>query len=632
MAGFIPEDKISEIKNAADIVDIVSEAVLLKKTGKNFSGLCPFHTEKTPSFTVSPDKQIFYCFGCGSGGNVFSFLMKQEGLSFPETARRLAKRYGIDLPIKRLSPDQKKKIGERESLLDINRRAMDFFYQALCRGKAGQAARSYLERRGVSQKTIDDFKLGYASDSWDRLLKYLTNQQISPAVIEKSGLILPRKNKSGYYDRFRNRIVFPIIDTNMQVIGFGGRVLDDSLPKYLNSPETPVYNKGRSLYGIQQAKDKCRSTGTVYIVEGYLDLLALYQHGIENCVATLGTALTSDHVRLLTRYAGRMVLVYDSDEAGIRSAQRCISTFWREHIDFRRQDVFSEDKADTHILVLPAGHDPDSFVFEHGPEAFMEAASNSPGIITFLMNRAVDKHGLSTEGKIHIISELQQSLAAINDRVAQALYVKQLSEKIGIAESTILERIRSISTKSSKIGYPGLPTNTLRSGLQTRDEKNTVLAADKGPAGILAGNRVERQIIAMMIQFPDILPDIRKYNVLKLFSDDTLKGIGESILDFNPTSADQVSELMSGIDDGPTHALIASLAMGNESWNRKGCLRLIGKFVESGRKLRDGGLLESQIKDAEKRNDHKLLLKLLSKKQKMAENSEKQKMALLNEV
>ena len=261
----------------------------------------------------------------------------------------------------------------------------------------------------------------------------------------------------------------------------------------------------------------------------------------------------------------------------------------------------------------------------------MEAASNSPGIITFLMNRAVDKHGLSTEGKIRIISELQQSLAAINDRVAQALYVKQLSERIGIAESTILERIRDISTKNSRTGYPGVPTNTLRSGLQTRYEKNTVLAG-KGPEGILTGSRVERQIIAMMIQFPDILHDIKEFKVLNLFDNDTLKGIGESILDFNPTSADQVSELMSGIDDGPTQAIIASLAMGNESWNRKGCLRLIGKFVESGRKLRDGGLLESQIKDAEKRNDHELLLKLLAKKQKMAENSEKQKMAILNEI
>ena len=630
MAGFIPEDKISEIKQAAEIVDIVSEAVLLKKAGKNFVGLCPFHTEKTPSFTVSPDKQIFYCFGCGAGGNVFSFLMKQEGLSFPETARRLAKRYAIDLPIKPLSPDQKKKISEREGLLDINRRAMDFFHQALCRDSAGQAARSYLVHRGVSQKTIDDFKLGYAPDGWDRLLNHFSNQRISLALIEKSGLILPRKNKSGYYDRFRNRIVFPIVDANMQVIGFGGRVLDDSLPKYLNSPETPVYNKGRSLYGIQQAKEKCRATGTVFIVEGYLDLLALYQHGIENSVATLGTALTSEHVRLLTRYAGRMVLVYDSDEAGIRSAQRCIGTFWREHVDFRRQDVFSEEKADTHILVLPAGHDPDSFVFEHGPEAFLKAASKSPGIITFLMNRAVDKHGLSTEGKIHIISELQQSLAAINDRVAQALYIKQLAERIGIAETAILERIKDISADKSRPFSTGVSSNAPPAGAQNRNGKKSVLETG-GPEDIFSGNRVERQIIAMMIQFPEILPDISNYKVLELFNDDRLKSIGKFILEFNPTSAVQVSELMSQVGDKQTQALIASLAMGDESWNRKGCLRLLRRFVESERKLRDGGLLERQIKAAEKSNDHALLLKLLSKKQKMAEHSEKQKMAILNE-
>jgi DNA primase len=630
LAGFIPEDKISEIKHAADIVDIVSEAVLLKKAGKNFIGLCPFHTEKTPSFTVSPDKQIFYCFGCGSGGNVFSFLMKQEGLSFPETARKLAKRYGIDLPVKPLSPDQKKKISEREGLLDINRRAMDFFQQALCRGTEGQAARSYLTQRGIAQKTIDDHKLGYAPDGWDHLLNYFANQQISPALIEKTGLILPRKSKSGYYDRFRNRIMFPIIDTNMQVIGFGGRVLDDSLPKYLNSPETPVYSKGRSLYGIQQAKEKCRATGTVYIVEGYLDLLALYQHGINNVVATLGTALTSDHVRLLTRYAGRMVLVYDSDEAGIRSAQRCIGTFWREHVDFRRQDVFSEKKADTHILVLPTGHDPDSYVFEHGPEAFLEAASESPGIITFLMNRAVDKHGLSTEGKIHIISELQQTLAAINDSVAQALYIKQLAERIGIAETTILERIRDITVNKSRIGTTDVPSNAPLSGSQIGVEEESVLEA-KGPDGIFTGNRIERQIIAMMIQFPEILPDVNNYKVLELFNDEMLKGIGESILEFNPTSAEQVSELMSQVGDKQKQALIASLAMGDESWNRKGCLRLLGKFAESGRKLREGGVLERQIKAAEKSNDHALLLQLLSKKQKMAVRSEKQKMAMLNE-
>jgi DNA primase len=627
---FIPEDKISEIKNAADIVDIVSEAVLLKKAGKNHVGLCPFHSEKTPSFTVSPDKQIFYCFGCGTGGNVFSFLMKQEGLSFPEAVKRLAKRYGIDIPVRPLSPAEKNKISEREGLLDINRRAMDFFHQNLLDGSTGRKARSYFDKRGITNNTIDRFKLGYAPDGWDHLLNFFLNKRISPSILEKSGLILPKKNRSGYYDRFRNRIIFPIFDANNQVVGFGGRVLDDSLPKYLNSPETPVYNKGRSLYGIQRAREKCKAAGTVFIVEGYLDLLALHQHGIENSVATLGTALTHDHVRLLTRCADRMILVYDSDEAGMRSARRCIGTFWKEHVDFRRQDVFSEEGADTHVMVLPAGHDPDSYVFEHGPEAFLDASSRAPGIITFLMNCAVDKHGLSTEGKIRIISELQEPLAAINDRVAQALYIRQLSERIGIAEAAVLERIKEISTQKTRTpsmgSGPALPVHGSRkNGIPESIPGNGELT------GANVGSRFERQIIAMMLQFPEVLPDVKKLDTLKYFENNALKHIGELILKFNATSAEQVSELISQAESQEIQKLIASLAMGDESWNMKGCLKLLGKFVESGRKRDDSGRLKEQIKAAEKSNDHALLLKLLNQKQKMAERNEKRKMAILNE-
>jgi DNA primase len=630
LAVFIPEEKISEIKNAADIVDIVSEAVLLKKAGKNHLGLCPFHSEKTPSFTVSPDKQIFYCFGCGSGGNVFNFLMKQEGLSFPEAARRLGKRYGIDIPDRPLSSEQKKKIGERESLFDINRRAMEFYHQTLENSSAGQVARTYLEKRGISQKTIDDFKLGYARDGWDYLLNFFSKKHISPLLLEKSGLVLPKKNKSGYYDRFRNRIIFPIYDASMQVVGFGGRVLDDALPKYLNSPETPVYNKSRSLYGIQRAKEKCRSAGTAFIVEGYLDVLALHQHGVENSVATLGTALTSDHIRFLTRFAGRMILVYDSDDAGIRSAKRCVETFWKEHVDFRRQDVFREENADTHILVLPAGHDPDSFIFEQGPESFLKAAANAPGIITFLMNCAIDKHGLSTEGKVRIIKEMQEPLAAINDRVAQSLYIQQLAERIGIAENAVLERISEVSAQKSKIvsaenGPPGSAGPVHRSGSRGPD------SGSRRSSTVATGNRFERQIVAMMLQFPDILPEVNRLNTLNYFENDALIHIGENILKSNLASTDQVSELMSRVDNEQDQTLIASLAMGDESWNMKGCVRLLGKFVDNGQKLRDRGVLEEQIKAAEKNNDHELLLKLLSQKQKMAVRSEKQKMAILSE-
>jgi len=630
LAIFIPEEKISEIKNAADIVDVVSESVLLKKAGKNYMGLCPFHSEKTPSFTVSPDKQIFHCFGCSTGGNVFSFLMKQEGFSFPEAARHLAKRYGVDIPHKPLSPEQKKKISERESLLDINRRAGDFYHQALLSSTVGQTAKSYLTKRGISQKTIVDFKLGYAHDGWDHLLKFFSNKRVSTILLEKSGLILPRKNKSGHYDRFRNRVIFPIVDVNTQIVGFGGRVLDDALPKYLNSPETAIYNKSRSLYGIHRAKDKCRAAGTVFIVEGYLDLLALHQHGIENSVATLGTALTADHVKMLTRYARRMVLVYDSDEAGIRSAQRCIETFWKEHVDFRREDVYSEDKADTHILVLPAGHDPDSYIFEHGPEAFMAAASESPGIITFLMDCAVRKHGLTTEGKIRVISELQEPLAAINDQIAQAIYIQQLAERIGIAESAVLERIRAVAARQSRAttfaDQKGSPASTL-----PKREVAETNSRVQGPSGANAGIRFERQIIAMMLQFPEILPEISRLSVLKYFENNELESIGNAVLKVNPSTVVQVSELISKIENEAQQTLIASLAIADESWNKKGCLRLLGKFVDTRHKLRSGSLLEEQIKAAEKSNDHALLLTLLNKKQKMAERSERQKMAILSE-
>jgi DNA primase len=630
LAVFIPEEKISEIKNAADIVDVVSEAVLLKKAGKNHVGLCPFHSEKTPSFTVSPDKQIFYCFGCGTGGNIFSFLMKQQGLSFPEAVRALGKRYGIDIPDRPLSPEQKKKISEREKLFDINRRTMEFYHQALKSSAAGQVARSYLQKRGISQKTIDDFKLGYAQQGWDNLLNHFSKKPISPVLLEKSGLVLPKKNKAGYYDRFRDRIMFPIFDASLQVVGFGGRVLDDSLPKYLNSPETPVYNKRRSLYGIQRAKDKCRSAGSVFIVEGYLDVIALHQHGVENSVATLGTALTPDHVRLLTRFAGRMVLVYDSDDAGIRSARRCIDTFWKEHVDFRRQDVYREENADTHILVLPAGHDPDSFIFEKGPDLFMEAASKAPGIITFLMNCAIEKYGLSTQGKVNILKEMQAPLAAINDRVAQGLYIQKLAERLGIAENAILERVSEVAAHITKRGFAAdAPAATADSLYRSGSVKPASEGQHSQTEAI--GNRFERQIVAMMLQFADILPEVVKLNALSYFENKTLKNLGEYILKSDPTSADRVSELMSRADSDQKQTLIASLSMVDESWNMKGCLRLLGKFVENGQKMRDSGVLEEQIKAAEQSNDHDLLLKLLNQKQKMAERSEKQKSAALTE-
>jgi DNA primase len=603
LAIFIPEEKILEIKNTANIVDVVSEVVHLKKTGKNFVGLCPFHAEKTASFTVSPEKQIFYCFGCGAGGNVFSFLMKNQGLGFPEAVRSLANRYGIEIPTQNLTPAQKRQLGERESLLQINRQAMDFFKQALHQRPTGRAAMDYLQKRGLSADIIERFNLGYAPKGWDNLLNFFSKKAVPLTRLEKSGLLLPKKDGRGYYDRFRDRIIFPIIDVNRAVIGFGGRVLDDSLPKYLNSPETLAYNKSRSLYGLHLAKEKCGRANMVHIVEGYLDLLTLHQYGIENSVATLGTALTADHVRILSRYVPRMILVYDSDEAGIRSALRCIDIFWKEHADFSRGDVFKEEKADTHILVLPDGHDPDSYLRKEGAESFYQAAEQAPGIVTFLIDQSISKHGLSTEGKIRVIADLQRPLAAINDAVARSLYVKQLAERIGIEENIVLEKVREQARVKEKHEL----------GFHKDDESQK-------------GSRLEQQIIAMMLQFPAILPEIRKYNVIEFIENKDLKKIGQTVLEHQLSSVRQISELLGVVDNPEQKRLITALAMTEEPWDESGCLKLIYQFVKSRKRLRDNRILE-QIKAAERKNDQEALDRLLREKQKLAVRGQKQRLA-----
>ena len=597
MAIFISEDKISKIKNTADIVDIVSETVLLKKTGKNYIGLCPFHSEKTPSFTVSPEKQIFYCFGCGVGGNVFSFLMKQDGLSFPDAATMLARRYGIDIPAQTMSPEQKRRMSERENLLAVNKLAMNFFRHSLLETAAGKKATEYLDKRGITKKTIDNFDLGYAPESWNNLANFFSKKGISLTLVEKSGLIIPRKDKNSFYNRFRDRIIFPIFDISMQIIGFGGRVMNDSLPKYLNSPETILYNKSRSLYGLNTAKGKCRKSETVYIAEGYFDLLALHQHGVQNSVATLGTSLTPEHIQMLRGFigkAGKVVLVYDSDAAGIKAALRSI-------------EIFNKGYVDAKILILPAGYDPDSYLFEFGFESFMNVASKALGVIPFLIDSAIKKHGLSVEGKINIISDLKKPLTAINDFVARELYIRELAERIGIDETVILKKIKGISGG-----------NTIQNVAVHEQE-----------------SKFERRIVAMMLQFQEILSEISKRNILEYFENNTLKSIGEIILKYSNGSGIQshssctstynsgrISEIMNLIDDKKKRSIVASLAIGEDRWNSEGCLKLIQQF-ENSQNRRKNSLFQKKIKTAAGENDRELLDELL--KEKLIQAKKRQK-------
>jgi len=595
LAIHIPEDKLAEIRNATDIVDIISERVALKKTGKDHTGLCPFHSEKTPSFTVSSNKQIFHCFGCGAGGDVFDFLIKFDGISFPEAVQSLARRCGVQLPSRRMTPSEKREVTEREKLFDINKKVLAYYRHQLIRQPIGKNALSYIEQRGFSREIIDRFALGFAPDGWDNLIRFFRKEQIPVNLAEKSGLIVPRSSGSGYYDRFRNRIIFPIVDVTRQVIAFGGRVLDDAKPKYLNSPETPIYNKSRSLYGIHAAKDKCRETGVVYIVEGYFDLLAMHQHGVANAVATLGTSLTASHIRMLRRgYAKKARLVFDSDTAGIKAALRSIGLFMNESVDVE-------------IIVLPSGEDPDSFLFAHGSESFDTLAENAKGAIEFLIDSAVNTHGLSMQGKIRIVDELKQPLADIQDGVARSIYIRHLAERLGVDESAVLDRVKAAKHQKSRI---------------EPKHRQAAETAEARPAGGAQGitDRIEARLVAMMLQFPDIVPSIENHGIIDYFESTRLKKLAELIISHPPKTTDDISELLNRIPDDSQRQLIASLAMGDECWDEKSCGQLVEQFMAR-RKRRQHSLLD-QIKAAEQDNDHELLFKLLKEKQKQAAKSD----------
>jgi DNA primase len=596
LAAYIPDEKVLEVKNVADIYEVISESVLLKKSGRNFLGLCPFHSEKTPSFTVSPAKGIFHCFGCGTGGNVFSFLMKHHGMTFPEAVKNLAERYGVDLPVKEMTTAQRMQMSERESILKLNKTVMEFFQKGLLSGPSGEIGRKYLEKRGLSDEVIRTFKLGYIKDGWDNLIRFLRERKISRNIVMKSGLVISKENNR-YYDRFRNRIIFPILDASGQVIGFGGRVLDDSLPKYLNSPDSPVYNKSRSLYGLYTARQACRESGTVYIVEGYFDQIALHQHGIKNAVASLGTALTTEHVRLLKGYASKMVLVYDSDAAGIKAATRSI-------------DVFMKEDADARILILPEGYDPDSYVFENGKDSFIDMAGKALGLIPFLMESSVKKHGLSVEGRLRIISDMVEPLMSVKDSVARSLYVKSLSERTGIDEVAVLRKVGEISNKGRAGFRERIPGSTgVGEGLPNPEVTESGVNESEWSS-------IEKQIVTIMLQFPDIIPDIRDRNVLENFESRLLKSIGQHILKNNESGDVDVSDLIESVQGENERRIITSLAIGDEVWVLSGCKAIVDRYLD--RRMRSADTLVQKIKAAEESNDQELLLELLNKKQEQA--------------
>ncbi|WP_346876503.1 DNA primase [Clostridium sp. UBA5712] len=424
------EEIIQKIKEENDIVDIVSEVVTLKKTGKNYLGRCPFHNEKTPSFTVSSEKQIYKCFGCGEAGNVISFVMKTRNMAFPEAVKLLGEKVGIvvddaDSPGKSSATNEKFK-----RMYDINVQAARYFYTNLKRFKAPY---EYLKGRGITDETIKKFGIGFSLDNWQGIRSYLKQRGFSEEEILELGLTT-KNEKGNIYDRFRNRIIFPVFNVSGRVIGFGGRVLDDSKPKYLNSPETPIFHKGTNLYGLNLAI-KNNPARTVIMVEGYMDVISLSQQGVTNVVATLGTALTEGQCKLLKRYIDTVIVSFDSDVAG-------------QNATIRGLEILQKSGFDLKILQIPSGKDPDEFIRSYGREKFLNLIDGALPIIDFKLRMA--EKGIDFSKQEMVIKYLKRVVSVLKDLdpLEKAVYIKQVSEKSGIGEEAIMESLDKNSNKS----------------------------------------------------------------------------------------------------------------------------------------------------------------------------------------
>ncbi len=430
---------IDQIRQAADIVDVTSLYTSLKRRGRKHVGLCPFHSEKDPSFTVDSEKQLFHCFGCGVGGDVFTLVMEKENLTFPEALNYLAERYHIPMPQKtRLSPELQKL---EERVYRINEMALTFFRRNLFQTREGEAALAYLKERGLSKDTLEDLKVGYAPNSWNALLGHFQGRGTEPALLEKAGLVLPGQKRSEYYDRFRGRIIFPIFGLTGKTVAFGGRTVTEATPKYLNSPDTPVYSKGKVLYGLNWTKEAVREAGELILVEGYTDFASLYQTGIRNVAASLGTALTPHQVALAMRFAPRIIMNYDPDSAGKAAALRAVSLCFEKAVQ-------------TQVLVLPQNLDPDGFIRKFGRQSYLELAKKSASGLEFLIGMTVRTGRMNVpEEKARIIRTIVTEIDKIPDAIVRSEYLRQAGDRLGVEESLlrqIIERRTSETTREEK--------------------------------------------------------------------------------------------------------------------------------------------------------------------------------------
>jgi DNA primase len=523
----IPDDVIRQIIERCDIVETISSFIALKKTGRNYKGCCPFHPEKTPSFIVNPDKQIFHCFGCGVGGNVISFVMRHERLEFPEAVRMLAQQTGIVVPedLPRTESNE-----QRLEIFKLNEIAVQYYHRNLLTGddKSCRNAREYLKGRGVKLETVEKFKLGFALDNWDGLIQYLKRKNISLSSMERAGLIIARENKEGFYDRFRNRIIFPIFDTRSNCRAFGARAMEASTAKYINSPETNVYTKGHHLYGFDLARGAITTSDFVVIVEGYMDCLMPFQGGIENVVASLGTALTVEQIRLLRRYTRNVVFLDDMDDAGQAAM-------------IRNLDILLEEGVEVKVASLEKDEDPDSYLRKFGSDALRERITKAHSLFDYKLKFLRNKFDIaSPEGKAKISSEMLPTISKMQNRVAQVDYVKRLSRELSIPEAVLIEE------------WKGTSKGKVEEHHHNSQERQRIIQEQQ--------RTLEHHILKLLLDENDFIPSTMKQASPSDFQDQCIRQIVEKIYMMHARGEKiDVGKLIAAFQDENIQKTIASL-------------------------------------------------------------------------
>ncbi len=479
------DDIIEEVRQKNDIVDVVSQYVKLTKKGSSYFGLCPFHNEKTPSFSVTPGKQMYYCFGCGAGGNVFNFIMEYENYTFGEALKHLADRAGVELPKIEYSKEVREKAQEREELLEINKQAAQYFYYQLRTEKGTQGYR-YLTERGLSEETMRKFGLGYSDKFGGGLYQFLKSRGYSDDRLRESGLFNVDE-RHGMYDKFWNRVIFPIMDVNNRVIGFGGRVMGDGKPKYLNSPETRIFDKSRNLYGLNVA----RTTRQRYLIlcEGYMDVISMHQAGFTNAVASLGTALTSGHASLLKRYTQEVLLLYDSDEAGIRAALRAIP-------------ILREAGVNSRVVNLHPYKDPDEFIKNLGAEAFEERLSQASDSFIFRISIAENEFPMKEpQGQNRFFERCAEMLLELKDELERNLYIEAIVRKYrgqyGISAEDLRKRVNTLALKGTPAEHRAQPKKSQDGA--SRKKKDS------------ASDQAQKLMLTWMVTYPKIFDKVAQY-------------------------------------------------------------------------------------------------------------------------